>query len=177
MKKLLTMILALALLATATGCVATEDSPKKEQSNHSAQGDQTNNSNGADSFGLNETAVFKSLKFTATQLEENEGTEFFEPESGNVFVGVKFTVENISDEEQSLSSLLLFEAYADDIKVDYSFTASCVFDEGTLDGDLAPGKKMVGWYALEVPEDWATIELDVKADWLSNSSATFVFEK
>ena len=73
--------------------------------------------------------------------------------------------------------MLLFEGYADDVKCDYSLSAACVFDEGTLDGELAPGKKLVGWYALEVPENWNTIELNVQSDWLSDSSAKFVFNK
>ena len=177
MKKYFALVLALVLFLTATGCVEMDASPKKETADGSSQSGREDGGAQALTFGLNEAAVFESLKFTATEWEESKGTEFFEPESGNVFVGVKFAVENISDEEQSLSSLLLFEAYADDVKVDYSFTASCVFDEGSLDGDLAPGKKMVGWYALEVPKTWGVIELEVKADWLSNSTATFVFEK
>lgn len=126
---------------------------------------------------MNETAVFKNLKFTATELLESQGESFFTPESGNVFVGIKFIVENISNEDQNISSLLMFSSYADDIKCDYSFSATCAFDEGILDGELAPGKKMVGWYALEVPEDWSEIEIAVKADFLSSDSAKFVFNK
>ena len=49
--------------------------------------------------------------------------------------------------------------------------------DGTLDGDIAAGKKLVGWYALEVPQDWHSIDLDVKSSWLSDSSARFVFKK
>lgn len=128
-------------------------------------------------FALNETAVFKSLKFTATEIKESTGTQYLKPENGNVFVGVKFTIENTSDEAQTVSTILLFDGYCDDVKAEYSFTGATVFDEGTLDGDVAPGKKLVGWYALEVPEDWTNIELHVKSDWLSDSTGVFVFEK
>lgn len=117
------------------------------------------------------------FKVTAVEIKESDGTDFFVPEAGNVFVGIKFTVENISDQEQSVSTLLLFEGYADDIKCEYSFSAACAFDEGTLDGTVSPGKKLVGWYAVEVPRDWSTIELQVQATWLSNNSANFVFTK
>ena len=128
-------------------------------------------------FALKETAVFDDMKITAEEIKESEGKKYFEPEKGKVFVGVKFTVENTSDEEITVSSLLLFDAYADDIKAEQSFTASTVFTDGNLDGTIAPGKKLVGWYSLEVPKEWKTIELNVKSDWLSNSSAKFVFEK
>lgn len=171
MEKLLAVFLSLVLCIGLSACV-TEEKPNKEQAEVvSSQESKTEN------YGLNETAVFKDLKFTATEIKESDGTDFFTPESGNIFVGVKFTVENISDQEQSVSTLLLFEGYADDVKCEYSFSASCAFDEGTLDGSIAPGKKLIGWYAVEVPRDWSTIELQVQSNWLSNNPANFVFEK
>ena len=48
---------------------------------------------------------------------------------------------------------------------------------GTLDGSLAPGKKLVGYYAVEVPEGWQKLELDVQSNWLSSNSARFLFKK
>ena len=95
----------------------------------------------------------------------------------NVFVGVKFTIENISDEEQSISSLLSFTAYIDDVKCDYSISAATVFNEGTLDGSIAPGKKLIGWYSVEIPSDWKNLEIDVKPDILSDNTAKFVLSK
>ena len=146
MKRIAAMILALVMSLSLAACSANDAPSKEEQGkNEPAQTEQKN------TFGLNETAVFKDLKFTATTLEESKGEQFFEPESGNVFVGIQFTIENISDEEQSVSSVLLFEAYADDVKCSYSLSAAMAFD-GTLDGSLAPGKKLVGYYAVEVPE-------------------------
>lgn len=127
-------------------------------------------------FGLNESAVFDKLKFTATEITESTGEEFYFPSEGKVFVGIKFTIENISSKEQDVSSILLFDSYCDDIKVEYSLLANTVFD-GTIDGTLAPGKKMVGYYTVEVPKEWNTIELEVKQNWLSNNSATFMFNK
>ena len=72
---------------------------------------------------------------------------------------------------------MLFDAYVDDVACDLSFTASAAFDGNSLDGTIAPGKKIIGWYAVEVPADWAELELDVKANWLSSSTAKFVFNK
>lgn len=128
-------------------------------------------------FSLNETAVFDNIKVTATETKESNGTEFFKPESGNIFVGVKFTIENISSEDQSISSLLLFDAYCDGVKCDYSFKANSVINEGSLDGTLSPGKKMIGYYAIEASKDWKQISFEVKSDWMSNSKAGFVIEK
>lgn len=171
MKKVWVFLAVTLMLCALTACV---DTPTKEtyQGGSSLEQSQTK----SESFGLNETAVFEKLKITATEIKTSKGDEFFTPEEGKVFVGVKFTVENISSEEQTVSSLMMFEGYVDDVKCDYSFSASCAFDEGTLDGDILPGKKMVGWYALEVPENWASIELAVKSDLFSDSAA-FKFTK
>jgi hypothetical protein len=177
MKKILALLLCGVMLLSLAACVE-DDTPQKEVSGQSGESTtQQTPENTKDTFGLNETAVFSDLKFTATEISESTGTDFFTPEDGNVFVGIKFTIENISSEDQSISSILLFDGYVDDVKCSYSLNASIVFDEGSLDGELAPGKKLVGWYSLEVPKDWKTIELDVQSSWLSSSSATFVFEK
>ena len=90
---------------------------------------------------------------------------------------MKFTIENISGEDQSISSILLFDAYVDGVKCDYSFSAACSFLDGTLDGTITPGKKLVGWYAVEAPESWKELELQVRSNWLSNKRAEFVFAK
>ena len=174
MKKVLATVFVLMMCVSFAAC-GEIDTPSKEVSKASESSEASQTKNQEQTFGLNETAVFNDVKFTATSLEESKGKDFFEPEQGKVFVGIKFTVENISDEEQNISSLLLFEGYADDIKCDYSINASLAF-EGSLDGSLAPGKKLIGYYSLEVPEDWKKIELDVQSNWLSSTSARFVFE-
>lgn len=177
MKKILCLILCVFTVLSLTACLEEDTLYKETGEGNQEQENQGNQGNRTETFSLNETAVFTDLKFTASEIKESDGDDFFTPEEGNVFVGIKFTIENISSETQTVSSLLLFEAYADDIKCDYSFSATCAFDEGTLDGELAPGKKLVGWYAVEVPKGWNTIELAVQADWLSNTTAMFVFEK
>lgn len=175
MKKVLAFILVLIMSLLFVACIET-DTPSKEVSNESTSNQTSQEGDQEETFGLNESAVFNDLKFTATALEESNGTDFFEPEDGNVFVGVKFTIENISEEEQIVSSMLLFEGYADDIKCSYSINAAMAFGD-TLDGSLAPGKKLIGYYSLEVPKDWKKLELDVQANWLSSKSARFMFEK
>ena len=179
MKRIVALILVMGLSLTFVGCVEVEEGVRKETvpaapAVTTAPAAQENEEL---VFGLNEVAVFSALKFTAMEIKESKGDDFFKPENGNVFVGVKFTIENISNEKQNVSSLLMFEGYADDVKCSYSFSAACAFDEGTIDGEVAAGKKLIGWYALEVPADWTTIELDVVDDWLSDNTAKFVFTK
>ena len=175
MKKLLTVLFALCIAVSITGCNVNNNSPTKETNTDIS--DTASQKAEDKAFGLNDTATFKNLKITATKIEESQGKDFFNAESGKIFVGVNFEIENISDETQNISSLLLFDAYADDIKCDYSFSANTVFGDGTLDGELSQGKKLVGWYAVEVPQEWQQLELEVKSEWLSDSKAKFVFTK
>ena len=131
-----------------------------------------------DTFSLRETAVFSDIKVTATEIKKSEGESFFSADRGNVFVGVNFTMENTSDKDQALSSLLLFDAYADEIKLSFSMNASMAmaFSDGTLDGSLPFGRKMVGWYAVEVPKNTKILKLEVKSSWLSSRKAVFMLE-
>ena len=172
MRRILCIVLAALLCVSMVACDL-DTAPSKE----SGAAQQVAPEKKEETFGLNETAVFKTLKFTATEIKESYGETYFAPESGKVFIGVKFTIENISDEDQSIRSILLFEAYADDVKCSESFTAAMAFDSEMLDGTIAPGKKLVGWYPLEVPENWSSIELNVQSNWISSSSAKFVFTK
>lgn len=171
MKKTISLLIIVALCLSLVGCFSSSPIKETNKSDSSAQESKEL------VFGLNETAAFPNLKFTASELQESNGVDFFAPEAGKIFVGIKFTIENVSNEEQTVSSLLMFDGYVDDVKCDYSISAACAFSEGTLDGSLSPGKKLVGWYALEVPQNWSTIELSVQNNWLSNNPAKFVFSK
>ena len=172
LKITLCLLLSICMVFCACGCFDSE--PKKETGENK---ETVIEEQKVQKFSLNETAVFETLKITATEIKESNGKSFFEADAGNVFVGINFTIENISDEEQSVSSILLFVAYVDDVSCDYSFSAGVAFDSKSVDGTIAPGKKLVGYYTVEVPENWRKIELDVKADWLSSAKARFEFTK
>ncbi len=172
MKKFLCLALILMVVFSLSACETS--SPTKESYNDE---ETVATQSEEETYGLNETAVFKDLKFTATEIKESTGSDFWAPDDGNIYVGVKFVVENISDEEQNVSSVLLFDAYAGDVKCDYSISAVTDFGGNTIDGSIAPGKKLEGWYGVEVPADWSKLELDVKSSWLSSGTARFAFSK
>ena len=169
MKKLICIVLVLVALMSLASCDL--DTTPLNDGLGSIIGATTQ------TYGLNQTAKLKTLSFTATQIRMSNGNTYFKPDSGNVYVGIQFTIENTSNEEQSISSILLFDAYVDDYKYTESFEAAVIFDSEMLDGTIMPGKKLVGWYTLEVPSNWAKIELHVKSEWLSENSAKFVFSQ
>lgn len=168
----LSMVLVIALLLTCIGCGSKSATSKQADTMETAEIADSNKT-----FGLNETAVFDKINVTAKDLQESTGTQFFKPGEGKIFVGVQFEIENISNEDVSISSLLLFDVYADGVKCDYSTSAACTFSDGTLDGEVAAGKKLIGYYAVEVPQKWQELEFHVKDSWLSNTKAQFLFQK
>jgi hypothetical protein len=125
-------------------------------------------------FKLGETVETSKIKATITEMTKPKGDEFNKPEDGNEFVLLKMTIENISeDQELTISSMLSFNAYIDDSALNESFTAHLESDN-TMDGTIAPGKKLTGTLGYEVPKDWKEIEIhfepevwdDVKIKWI-----------
>ena len=183
-KRCLELVLAAMMIALCLTACSSSDTPVKEEAPSTSNPTETDASESSETeakdetFALGDTAVFNSIKVTADDLKESDGADtFFKPGDGNVYVGVQFTIENVSDEDQSISTLLLFDAYVDGVKCNYSISANSVFGEGTLDGTVSPGKKLVGYYAVEAPADWAELELQFSSSWLNGSKAAFVFNK
>lgn len=184
LKKWLGIVLILCAIFSLSACVPVpvdiDDDPDKEpySSNTTvdASSDITSTDDTAKIFGLNETAVFKNYKITAVEIKETTGKEYFEPKDGYIFVGVKFVVENISNEQQTISSYD-FSAYSNDFACDDSMSASIAFDSQYVSGTLAAGKKLSGWYSVEIPKDWDNLEIVVKPELFSDTTASFVFNK
>lgn len=172
-------VMAIALIVFLAGCGGS----KNESSSDTGSIESTESTQSTVSepqkttFAMGETAVFNKLKITADEIKESNGKQYFEPAEGKIFVGVKFTIENIAEEDINISSVLLFNGYVDDVSVgEYSVSAGMAFDE-SLDGTIAKGKKLVGWYSAEVPKDWKQLQIDFKPDMLSESRASFIINK
>lgn len=125
-------------------------------------------------FKLGETVETKVMKVTLTNMETSEGEEFLEPDEGNEFVLLDLTIENISDKDIVISSILGFNAYVDDSAMNEDYTALTSAKKETMDATVAPGKKMSGTLGYQVPKDWKEIEIhyepevwkDIKIKWM-----------
>jgi hypothetical protein len=71
---------------------------------------------------------------------------------------------------------LCFNAYCDGYSCEYSFTAA-LNATGTLDGDVAAGKKMRGQAGFEVSRNWKELEVHVKLDVWGSEELVFVIYK
>lgn len=182
----LVVVIVIAAIASAGG----EDKPKKEELTTTAGGqtqqtqEQTQQQTAEqpkeetpEFFKIGETAVTKKVKATITEMEKSEGDEFNKPADGHEFVLLHMTIENISNQEINVSSILSFDAYVDDNAINENFGAQ-ISKEGanTMDGTIAAGKKLTGVLAYEVPQGWKKLEIHYKPNELSDTTIKWLIE-
>lgn len=169
MKRFLSLLLV-ALLFTLTAC--SESTPTKVGT---LTTDNKTDSDNPAIFQVGEIAMLNNLKATLVGITQNNGSDYNKPGEGNVFVLCEFLIENNSDEELSISSLLCFEAYCDDFACEYSISALLTEEnKAQLDGSVAPGKKMSGVIGYELPADWQELEIHFTPDLISGNEFVFV---
>ena len=131
-------------------------------------------------FHVGEIAEYKDVQVSVISYEQSTGNDWAKPSSGNIFIFPEIEITNNSTEEIAISSLVSFECYCDDYKTNFSSNAFMVMstddEKGQLDGSIAPGKKMKGVLALEVPSNWSTIEIYYKDNVWLGSNFSFLIE-
>lgn len=125
-------------------------------------------------FAVGETAQLNNINVTLLNVSETEGGEFNKPSEGKVFVLAEFEIENNSDKEISVSSVISFEAYSDGYSTNQSLSALLEKgDKNQLDGTIAAGKKMKGVIGYELPKDWSELEIHFTPYFWSNKKIIF----
>ena len=181
-KWILIVIVALVIIGSVSG---NEDKPTKvsNSNNESTAGATTSESNTSETvveettFGVGDTAEYRGVKVTLNSITENTGSQFNKPTDGNVFLLVNFTIENNTDTDLVVSSMLSFDAYQDGYSTNMSLSALIEKSGEQLDGTIAPGKKMQGTIGYEVPATYTEFEINYQADVWSSKKFTFVYKK
>lgn len=177
------ILLVLGLIGIVGG---SNDKPTKVESNinteilsDNASSDNTSTevSTEITTFGIGDTAEYRGVSVTLNSIEESDGSQYNRPTDGNVFLLVNLTIENNSDSDLAVSSLLSFSAYQDGYTTNVSLMALSEKTGEQLDGTIAPGKKMQGTIAYEVPADYSEFEIDYQADMWDNQKFCFVYTK
>lgn len=121
-------------------------------------------------FTVGDSVLLDGVTVTLKSVTESSGGNHMAPADGNVFVLCDFEIENGSDSEINVSSMLSFEAYVDDYSASSSLSATLSSSRPQLDGSVAAGKKMSGVVGYEVPQNWQTLEIRyIPNVWLDNS--------
>ncbi|MBQ8803872.1 MAG: DUF5067 domain-containing protein [Tyzzerella sp.] len=175
LKWIIIIVIVIAAISAMTGG---DDEPKKVGDVQSGEeGNKETGKETKDTFSLGEIAELDGVRVTMTNYQESAGSEWNKPTDGNVFMLVEFEIENNSEEEIVVSSMMSFEAYADDYAANVSFGALVENEQTQLDGTVAPGKKMKGWIGYEIPSDWADFEIHFIDSVWSDTPFKFTIEK
>lgn len=115
-----------------------------------------------------ETDNFRITYESASEYEPDN--EFLQAKDGYTYWEFKFKFENISDKDQTVSTLMDWECYADNSKVDQSWIEA---DNG-LDATLSAGREAEGAVYFEVPTDAESIELEYDINFWQSDKIIFV---
>lgn len=176
LKWILIIVIALVLIGMITG--GEEEKPEKISSNSSNTESSTSSETKTEEpLGVGDTAEYKGVKVTLNSITESKGSQYNKPADGNVFLLVNFTIENNTDSDLDISSMLLFDAYQDGYSTNLSLSALAEKQGEQLDGTIAPGKKMQGSVGYEVPANYSEFEINYQADVLDSTKFNFVYKK
>lgn len=181
LKYILIAVAVFIVIGVVAAAFGKDDGPKKVNTNNSVEdnagNDATTEETKKDTFTVGETAQMQDIQVTLSNYEESEGSNFYKPSEGKVFVLAEFEIANNSDKDLAISSLLSFKAYADDYSLNYSVAAMIDKSDSTLDGSIAAGKKMKGWIGYEVNADWEKVEIEFSPEVWKSKKFKFLIEK
>ncbi len=130
-----------------------------------------------DTFGVGDRVELNGVVVTLHGVSESNGDSLFAPDSGNVFVAFELEIENNTDQEIVVSSLVSFEAYFDDYAANFDLLAESSFGGNQLDGSVAAGKKMRGIVTYQAPADWSVAEIRYTPNAFGVSDVGFTYSK
>lgn len=130
-------------------------------------------------YTIGETATMSRSTIKLLEAKEFSPKEdYAKPQDGYVFVGVKVEITNITTDRTHYATTDAADAYCNDVLLDDSYYARISAPGDEASGDIAPGKKLVGWFSFEAPADWEEIEVvyqDIGYFW--SDKVTFKFAK
>lgn len=115
-------------------------------------------------YAIGDTVELKTQKFTVNGIRtlDQDKSGYQKPEDGKEFLLVSCTIENTSDKDINVSSMLLFKV----VDKEGLECKQAIFTdaEGNLDGTVLPGKKIKGEYVVQAPKGATDLELQYTSD-------------
>lgn len=128
-------------------------------------------------FSVGDVVSLNDINVTLVSVTENNGGNYMTPSDGKVFIVCEFEIENNSDKDIAVSSIMSFEAYIDDYSTTMNLSAMLSTEKSQLDGSVAAGKKMNGVIGYEADPDWTNIEIRFVPDFWTGKDIVFSAEK
>lgn len=142
MKSAKSVVLLLVALLLLVGCGETVTPEKVEDSTEKPE------VKAPEVFKVGDTVKAGKIQVTLHGVRTSKGDEFVKPKEGHIFLIAEATIENISEETYAASTLLSWSANDED---GVKYTIALVDDtKGSLDGEIAPGRKLRGEVGFDV---------------------------
>ena len=155
----------------------TEDNTAASTASTPDSDSQTGFNSQPEIFGQGDQVALHDIVVTLVNVSENNGGNYMTPSDGKVFLVCEFEIENNSDKELAISSMMCFSSYVDDYSTSMSLSAMMSSDKRQLDGKVSPGKKMNGIIGYEVPSDWSELEIQFTPDFWTGKDIVFTYTK
>ena len=163
------LIFLFAFIGMMGGSDSKDKNPQK--GGEAESGDSTETEEPSNVFQVGDLVETDNFRITYESASEYEpDNEFLQAKDGYTYWEFKFKFENISDTDQTVSTLMDWECYADNSKVDQSWIES---DNG-LDATLSAGREAEGAVYFEVPTDAESIELEYDINFWQSDKIIFV---
>ena len=163
------LIALFAFIGMMGGSDSKDKNPQKvgeAESNDSAEAEEPSNV-----FQVGDIVETDNFRITYESAGEYEpDNEFLQAKDGYTYWEFKFKFENISDKDQTVSTLMDWECYADNSKVHQSWIEA---DNG-LDATLSAGREAEGAVYFEVPTNAESIELEYDINFWQSDKIIFV---
>ena len=131
---------------------------------------ENNTSASENAYKVGDILETSDLKITyLSSSEYNSDNQFIQPADGYKFIMFELEFENISNDDQSVSSYS-FDCFADGASCEQHF-----FMDESLDATISAGRKTSGIVVFEVPVDATTIELEYVDGWISGNRIVFAY--
>lgn len=173
LKWIIIAVVVLAIIGSMAGGNDDEKNVKKvgEIEQEDTSKNDNNNQEVSNVFSVGDVVETEDFIITFISAEKhNEENEFMQPKDGYEYWKFEFKFENISDSDKSVSSMIDWECYADNSKVDQSW----IGDDNGLDATLSAGRMTQGTVYFEVPIDAESIELEYDINFWQNDKIIFV---
>lgn len=169
MKKLIILIL-LAICLTLTACT---DKIKLQKADENV--DTTEKTKIIAIAHIGDTVKVKNIEYTLNEVRESEGQGLNIPGDGKVYYIVDLTIENKGVETYPISSASNFSLLDKD---DVGYTITFGPDtNGSIDGEIMPGKKIKGEVAFEIAKNAKGLKLEIKYNPEASGSIIFKLNK
>lgn len=184
---LIAVVVIILLIIIIAAAASGDDEPKKVSSSENTSSSTSSTSQKKEkkkdtTFTVGDTADFDGVKVKLSSAIVSKGnkSKFVTPDDGKYFLELIFDIENDSDDDIAVSSVISFDAYCDDTSIDQDLIgqqADEVDGLGQLDGKVASGKRMNGVISYQVPKDFKKFEITYAPDFWDDKDVTFVIPR